>query len=95
MSVRAIALRGVMANIFHRVTFRNGEQDFFEFPFSSLTPHIRKQYDEFAKTMETSQLVLAWYGKAGPKDIKVCTNCSLDCLAVHDYCPRCGTKHDG
>jgi hypothetical protein len=93
MSVRAISLRGVMASVFKRVTLCNGEQDSFEFPFSSLTPHMRKQYDEIAKAFETSQLTLAWYGKAGPKDVKVCTKCSFECLAIHEYCPRCGTKH--
>lgn len=93
MSVRAIGFRSVAEQYLKKVTFRNGETDTFEFPFSALTPFIRRQYDELAKAFETSQLTMAWYGKAGPKDIKVCENCSLDCLLIHEFCPRCGTKH--
>lgn len=94
MSVRAISLRGQMASVFKRVTFSNGESDSFEFPFSSLTPNQKRQYDELAKQFESTQMILDWYGKAGPKDIKTCQNCTFDCLAIHEYCPQCGTKHE-
>lgn len=92
MSVRAMKFRGILAKHLISVVFTNGDRDKFEDSFSSLSPVVKRQYDELSETIESSQVVMAWFGKQGPVENKSCRNCNEECLSTFKYCPHCGDE---
>lgn len=90
MSVRAMRFRGILAKHLTSVVFSNGERDRFEDSFSSLSPVLRRRYDELGETIESSQVAIEWYGKQGPVDKAECRECQTECLASFKFCPQCG-----